>query len=120
MGAAEASRFNAASAYRLMGDRLAAMATDQARDQAKVLARLDGMSEQLAGVCRDVKTINGTVRCHETDITVLKRAWEEQVRPTIAEVRDLKVRIAVICGGTTGGVLALREIIELIVKALGS
>jgi len=80
--------------------------------------RLESIDKGLQGVNDKLATLNGTVRSHDTDIKVLKVFCDEQVKPALGKVTDIRIELAKLAAQGVG-IGAVAAIIAAIAKALG-
>ena len=105
---------------RALGERVGSLelrqvkAETQAESNQKILLnRLDTLSGSLVSACAGIEKVSDRVDGHDTAIALLRTSWEEQVRPALAELRQLQLKVA---GAAVGGTL-LVEIVAKIIEA---
>jgi len=76
---------------------------------APIVARLDSIDRNIAGIREQFVVLNGTVRAHDSDIKVLKVFCDEQVKPALVKVVDLRIEVAkyLAAGGGFGVVMTV-------------
>jgi predicted nucleic acid-binding Zn-ribbon protein len=57
-------------------------------------SRLDSIDDGLHSVAEQLKALNGTVRAHDKEISQLKVFCDEQVKPALVRVQDMRVELA--------------------------
>ena len=90
-----------------------------------ILARLDsidvsvkGIKDEVGGVKDQLTILNGTVHTHNTDIKVLKVFCDDQVKPALKQLVDLRIEFGKwVAGGAGLGAILLAGI--AIFRALG-
>lgn len=82
--------------------------------EAAVQSSHEAVDRQMTSLGTDMRCVSDRVDKHETRLTVQEKAWEEQVKPAIArldEVRMAVARSAWLSGGIVGAVVLGAEIL---------
>lgn len=83
------------SAIRAVGEHVAELSSPEAVvNLGPVLSQLGGVASDVGEIKDELKALNGTVRSHTTDLTVLKIFCDEQVKPALVRVVDLRIELA--------------------------
>jgi len=87
------------------------MSEDRASWQ-QCMAKLEHIHEDVAEIKVEMKKMNGTVRCHDRDLAILKDWRLSQGNPAVQGVQDLKVELAKfgVFGGGAGFIVVLAAI----------
>jgi len=85
---------------------------------APILVRLDSIDRNVAGLKDQLTVLNGTVRAHDKEIGQLRVFCEEQVKPALGKVTDIRIELAKLVAQGSGIGLIL-AILAGIAKAAG-
>ena len=62
--------------------------------QVKVLEGLNTLTARSNDVLLEMKTHNGKIDNHEVRLAVRETAWREQIRPALARLHNLELKVA--------------------------
>jgi hypothetical protein len=85
-------------------DDLKATAVETRQSTTLLVQEMGHVKEKVADVERQVTSLNGTVRDHDKDITVLKE-FEKRATPLLEKIGDMRVELAKL--GAVGGGMGL-------------
>jgi hypothetical protein len=103
------------SAFRVLGERLEGVTNSQ----QIMLGRLDGLAVTLTSLCTDTKALQMMVQGHEQRISKGETRWDEQIKPALGQLDELRMQVAksALFGAAGGGGIVI--IVAAALKAFG-